>query len=77
MRSYQPLLSIGLIYPVWVRAERVIQDFINAKNFKEFALEFKSQDLRQLNKIKKDRLRVCEIRTYFELRDSDQCSVTQ
>ena len=31
----------------------MIQDCINAKNFKEFTLEFKLQDLQQLNEIKK------------------------
>ena len=36
---------------------------MNAKNFKEFTPKFKSQDLWQLNEIKKDLLRVCEIRT--------------
>ena len=43
-----------LVYPFYVRAKRiVIQDCINAKNFNEFTHEFKSQDLRQLNEIKK------------------------
>ena len=32
----------------------MIQDCINAKNFKEFTLEFKSQDLRQMKSKKTD-----------------------
>ena len=48
----------------------MIQDCINGKNFKEFTLEFKSQDQWQIKK-----LRVSEIRAYFELRHSNQYSV--